>query len=228
MTNRIINNKKSDYHIHSVFSDWVATIEELVQFAGKIGMEEIAITDHSDHLVEILKKVCGITPSWGARYALKNRENVHNDVKVIFWVEWDVINEEWDVCLESQKIEGKFIILSVHRNGYLSNHETAWKWLINAIKRHHDKIDCIGHPHDKDQLWAFIDMKELVEVANQYNIPMEFNRGTFNKGKAIEDKLMYMLEYANKIYVNSDSHSLNSLKKQREECYNYLEKHNIH
>jgi len=41
----------------------VATIEELVQFAGKIGMEEIAITDHSDHLVEILKKVCGITPS---------------------------------------------------------------------------------------------------------------------------------------------------------------------
>jgi len=71
-------------------------------------------------------------------------------------------------------------------------------------------------------------MKELVEVANHYNIPMEFNRGTFNKGKAIEDKLMYMLEHANKIYVNSDAHSLNSLKKQREECYDYLEKHNIY
>lgn len=84
MNNRIINDKKSDYHIHSVFSDGVATIEELVQFAGKIGMEEIAITDHSDHLVDILKERCRITPSGGARYALKNRENVHNKVKVIF------------------------------------------------------------------------------------------------------------------------------------------------
>jgi histidinol phosphatase-like PHP family hydrolase len=84
MTNRIINDPYSDYHIHSVLSDGTATIEEIVQYAGKIGMKEIAITDHSDFMVEILKERCGLMPSGGARYALNSRENVHNEVKVIF------------------------------------------------------------------------------------------------------------------------------------------------
>lgn len=45
MTN-IINNQNSDFHIHSVFSDGCATVEEIVQYAWVIGIEEIAITDH--------------------------------------------------------------------------------------------------------------------------------------------------------------------------------------
>jgi hypothetical protein len=47
-------------------------------------MKEIAITDHSDFIIEKLKKECGITPSGGARYSLSGWQNVHNDVKVIF------------------------------------------------------------------------------------------------------------------------------------------------
>jgi len=93
MTN-IVNDQNSDFHIHSVFSDGCATVEEIVQYAWKIWMEEIAITDHSDHATNILKERYGIIPCGGGRYALNHRENVHNDVKVIFWVEGDVINEE--------------------------------------------------------------------------------------------------------------------------------------
>lgn len=33
---RIINDKYSDYHIHSSFSDGTATVEEIVQYAGKL------------------------------------------------------------------------------------------------------------------------------------------------------------------------------------------------
>jgi histidinol phosphatase-like PHP family hydrolase len=84
MKTHIINDQYSDYHIHSVFSDGTATIEEIVQYAGKLGMKEIAITDHSDAMVEVLKECCGITPSGGARYALNDRKNVHNKVRVIF------------------------------------------------------------------------------------------------------------------------------------------------
>ena len=141
MTN-IINDQNSDYHIHSTFSDWWPTVEEIVQYTWVLGMNEIAITDHSDHAVNILKERCGICPS-GARYTLKNWINVHNDVKVIFWVEWDVLNEDGDVCLTNQQIEWDFIVLSVHYNWYLSNHETATKWLLNAIERYHEKINLI-------------------------------------------------------------------------------------
>jgi histidinol phosphatase-like PHP family hydrolase len=86
-----------------------------------------------------------------------------------------VLNEEGDVCLENQKIEGNFTILSVHRNSYQSQHNTATKGLLNAIERYHDKIHLIGHPYDRRQLGEYIDIKEVVELANMYHIPIEFN-----------------------------------------------------
>ncbi len=221
MTN-IVNNQNSDYHIHSVLSDGSATVEEIVQYAWKIGMETIAITDHSDYLVNILKERYRVCPAWGARYALNNRKNVHNDVKVIFWVEWDVLNEDWDVCLTNQKIEWNFTILSVHWNGYLSAPETTTKWLLNAIEKHHDKINLIGHPYDTNELWEYIEIEPVVELANKYWIAMEFNYWTFRKNRAIKGKLDYMLKNAKNVYVNSDGHSLSSLQIKRQGCYDYL------
>lgn len=84
------------------------------------------------------------------------------------------MNENGDVCLENQKMEGKFTILSVHRN-YQSPHETATKGLLNAIERYHNKIHLIGHPYDVGQLGEYLNIKEIVELANTYRIPLEFN-----------------------------------------------------
>ncbi len=221
MTN-IINDQNSDYHVHSVLSDGSATVEEIVQYAGILGMRTIAITDHSDHSTNILKERYWVCPSGGARYALNSWENVHNDVEVIFWVEWDVLNEDWDVCLVSQQIEWKFTILSVHWNSYLSAPETTTKWLLNAIEKHHNKINLIGHPYDINELWEHIEIEPVVELANKYWIAMEFNYGTFRKNRAIKGKLDYMLKNAKDVYVNSDAHSLSSIKTKRQGCYDYL------
>jgi histidinol phosphatase-like PHP family hydrolase len=147
---------------------------------------------------------------------------VHNDVKVTFWVEWDVINEEWDVCLTNQNIEWNFIVLSVHRNWYLSAPETATKWLLNAIERYHDKINLIGHPYNIKELWEHLEIEPIVELANKYWIALEFNHWTFKWNKAIKEKLDYMLKNAKDIYVNSDAHSLSSIRPKRQECYDYL------
>ena len=221
MTN-IINDQDSDFHIHSVFSDGCATVEEIVQYAWIIWMKEIAITDHSDHATNILKERYGIIPCGWWRYALNHWENVHNDVRVTFGVEWDVLNEEWDVCLTNQNIEWNFIILSVHLNGYLSAPETATKWLLNAIERYHDKINVIGHPYNIKELWEHLEIEPIVELANKYWIALEFNHWTFKWNKAIKEKLDYMLKNAKDVYVNSDAHSLSSIRPKRQECYDYL------
>jgi len=223
MKNNIINDSYSDYHIHSMFSDGCATIEEIVQFAWKIWMKEIAITDHSDHLVKVLEERYWICPSGGARYALNNRKNVHNNVNVIFWVEWDILNENWDICITNQQIEWKFTILSVHRNWYLSEPSTATKWLLNAIEKYHDKINLIWHPYDTKELWEFIKIEPVVELANKYWIAIEFNQWTFDKKNYIEDKLLYVLKNTKKIYVNSDAHNLARMKQLRKSCYDFLE-----
>ena len=41
------------------------------------------------------------------------------------------------------------------------------------------------------------------------------------------EKLDYILKYAKKIYVNSDTHSLSSLQPLRKECYDYLQEKGI-
>lgn len=217
----IVNDQNSDYHIHSTFSDGLPTIEEIVQYAWVLGMEEIAITDHSDHATKILEELCWIRPS-GARYTLGNWINVHNNVKVIFWVEGDVLNEKGDVCLTNQGIEWSFVVLSVHFNGYLSEHKTATKWLLNAIERYHDKINVIGHPYNDRELWEFLEIEPIVELANKYWIAVEFNYWTF-KHHLIKEKLDYVLKNAKNIYVNSDAHTLWSIKPKRQDCYNYLQ-----
>ena len=218
----IVNNSNSDYHIHSILSDGRSTIEEIVQYAWKLGMENIAITDHSDYLTNILQELYWICPCGGGRTKLKHRKNVHNNVNVIFWVEWDVINEDGDVCMTIQNIESDFIILSLHLDWYKSKPKTATKWLLNAIERYHDKIDLIGHLHDSKQLWEFLDIRPIVELANQYWIPIEFNYWTFKK-RSIKEHLDYILRNAKNIYVNSDAHILSDLQTKRKDCYDYLE-----
>jgi histidinol phosphatase-like PHP family hydrolase len=223
MKNNIINDPYSDYHIHSLFSDWVCTIEEITQFAGILWMKEIAITDHSDQAVKVWIEQNKITPGWWARYSLNNWENVRNDVKVIFWVEWDLLNENGDVCLDSQWHPQNFTILSVHRRVYESDPITTWKWFLAAIEKFHDKIDFVWHPYSRKQNWEFIDIKALVDLCNQYDIPIEFNHSVLESGDYIEENLIYVLKNAKKIYVNSDAHNLAQLKQLRKSCYNFLE-----
>ncbi|HBB03870.1 TPA: hypothetical protein DCZ39_03140 [Patescibacteria group bacterium] len=45
---KILNTIHEDYHMHSInYSDGMNTIDEIVQYAGKIGLKKITITDHS-------------------------------------------------------------------------------------------------------------------------------------------------------------------------------------
>ena len=144
---RILNSDKKDYHIHSSnFSDWTSSIEVIVRFSWDIWLKEIAITDHSD--IYINNRWDDLWKQWfSCRRAIKRWKNVFNNVKVIFWVEWDLLNEKWDISSTIQWIEQDFVILSVHKI-YKSEPDTITTWYINAIKRYHGIIKAIGHPCD--------------------------------------------------------------------------------
>ena len=136
LKDRIVNLDNRDYHMHtSSFSDWIPTINELVQFAWQIWMKEIAITDHSQVTIDMFRRHNNISAWSTARFSLRNWKNVYNNVNVIFWVEWDLLNEDWDVCFDIQWREWDFIILSAHSSIYNSDPKTVTKWTINAIKK---------------------------------------------------------------------------------------------
>lgn len=219
---RIINLDNTDYHTHTMsFSDGLNSIDEVVKYAGEIWLNEIAITDHSQAAIDMFKEKHGFFPV-AARYSIKRRKNVHNDVNVIFWVEGDLLNENWDVCFDIQWIEPEFIILSAHSDVYKWKPETVTEATIKAIKKHHDKIKFIWHPCNNWDFWKYIEIEKIVEVANKYSIPLEFNAKNLNKWKTNLKKLDYLLKNANEVYINSDAHVLWELRDVRKLAIEFL------
>ncbi len=205
----------------STFSDGLNSIEEIVIHAGKIWLTEIAITDHSQICLNNFAKNEWFSRSW-ARRTLRSRRNIHNDVSVIFGVEWDLINEQWDVCFDIQWMEPDFCILSAHNRIYEWNPESVTNWTIEAIKRYHERIRFIAHPCNNNDFWKYYDIEKLVAVANEFNIPLEFNAKNLLWGKTNIDKLHILLKSANQIYLNSDAHTLYELQESRKFAISFL------
>lgn len=219
---KIINQDWRDYHIHSSnFSDWTASIEEITRYVWDIWLKEIAITDHSQAVIDLFINKYKFYPST-ARFSLARWQNVRNDVNVIFWVEWDLLTESWDVCFEIQWIEPDFILLSAHLGVYAWNPANITSATIKAIERYHDKIRFIWHPCSTRDYSQYYDIVELVKVANEYDIPLEFNTKNFSKWCTDLDKLDYLLKNANQVYINSDAHSLAELRDNRKNWLDYL------
>ncbi len=214
---RIINPGKEDYHMHSItFSDGLNTIYELVRFAGKIGLETIAITDHSQAMLN-----CKGFSKQTYRDMLDRWENVHNSVEVLFGVEGDLLKANGDICSHIQEVESQLLILSAHPEMYTGGDERITEAYLNAIQRYHNKIDFIGHPcayYFEESL----DIEKLIKAANLYSIPMEFNCANLHNRRTNMDNLQKMLRGADLIIVNSDAHSLVELRDVRTEGFKYL------
>lgn len=213
---------ESDFHIHSLFSDWLNTIDEIVKYAWEIWLKKIAITDHSDATMKKYKEKFWIYQSYSKYIFDIAWKNIWNDVEVVFWVEADLLNKNWDVCFTIQWIESEFNILALHKWLYEDDYNSITEWFINAIEKYHDKIDLIAHLDDVFQWAEYVDIEKIVNCANKYNIPFEFNAYTFINWNSDEKKLRYILDNANEIYINSDAHSLYQLRDYRKIVFDYL------
>lgn len=223
IAHKFVNLDNRDFHMHtSSFSDGLNTIEEVVQFAGKIWLKEICITDHSQAALNrfMERKIGFFTPT--ARWSLKHWQNVHNDVEVHFGVEGDLLNPEWDTCFHIQGFEPEFIILSAHSDVYEGEPETVTDATIRAMERFASKIAFVGHPDNNWDFGKYYDIEKLVDAANRHQIPLEFNAKNLLLGKSNLELTHYILKHADKIYLNSDAHTLAHLRDARPFAIEFL------
>lgn len=214
---KILNSEKEDYHVHSLnFSDGMNTIDELVRFAGRIGMKKLVIADHSQAALDAL--------GWSKknpREVLNRWKNIHNEVEVLFGVEADLLNEQGDICAHIQGIQGDFTILSYHPKIYAGDKQQLTEGYLRAIEKHHEILSAIGHLYVNCQR---VDIAAVVASANHYQIPLELNCFYLvSKRDLDENALNRVLERADRIYVNSDAHTLAELKESRKQGFRYLE-----
>ncbi|MFP4523538.1 MAG: PHP domain-containing protein [Candidatus Nanoarchaeia archaeon] len=211
---QILNpNLDEDYHVHSLnFSDGMNTVDEMVQFAGKIGLKKLYFADHAQ---------IGNRQYLSFRNFINTWKNVHNDVQVGFIVEADVINKDGKVCASIGGIESERFLLSFHPWRYDDNLKTATDALCKAIKMYKDRIICVAHlhSHKNDKL---IDVQQVVRVANECDVAVELN-GNYLRDKICEQRARILCDYANKILINSDAHHLVQLRDNKKKAMDFLQ-----
>ena len=221
---QIINpDNIGDFHVHSsTFSDGFNSIDELVIAAGKLEYQKIAITDHSQDLLDAY----GLARKTHYDIISSGRwENIHNEVKVIFGIEADLLNEKGDICNQIQGHKPDFMILSAHKKVYSGELDKIKLAYLSAIERYGKRINLLGHFCNK-QITNFLeneDIIEIVKLANSYEIAFEINCANLVYGKTDLEKLKLMLDNARLIYVNSDAHTMNELLSIRKEGFDYVE-----
>lgn len=221
IANKIINFNASDFHMHtSSFSDGLNSIEEMVNFAWKIWLKEIILTDHSDWCKEFFNKKWLFSSAW--RWSISSYKNMANNVKVSFGVEWDIIDENGNTSFTIQEKESDFCILSAHSDIYKGPPETVTDATIKAIEKNPWKIKFIWHPTCNNQFWEYYDIEKIIETANKYDIALEINCKSIAKWRNNEKKLDTMLKKGNKFYFNSDAHNLSDLQEFRKKAAKFL------
>jgi len=218
----VVNNEYEDFHMHSLtFSDGMNSVDEIVKFAGDIGLKKIAITDHCQAYLDergyVKKTSYGISKRW---------QNVFNEVEVIFGIECDILNEDGDVSMDIQGRSSEFLLLSSHPNTpYSGDPEKITLGYLNAIEKYSDKISFLAHPcsiyYEK-----FIDINPIIELCNKYEIPMELNCANLANKRTNISNLKSMLKQCDQIYINSDGHTLYEIKHLRKMGYKFIEENN--
>ena len=135
---KIMNLGKEDYHMHTItYSDGLNSVDEMVKTAEELGMSEIAITDHSQIYLD--KK--GFSRKSHRDLVSGGRwKNIFGDMKVIFGIEADLLNEDGDICSNIQGIESDFLVLSAHKGVYEGDVVNITDAYVRAIERFSDRI----------------------------------------------------------------------------------------
>ncbi len=169
-----INDIKGDLHMHTTYSDGIASVQQMAEEAYSRGLQYIVITDHSRSL--------GIANGLSIERLLAQQEEVrHVDalmagkIRVFHGTEMD-INADGGLDYPDEILaQLDFVIASLHVSLRQERAQITQR-LLNAIQNPH--VDMIGHPTaryipDRDPVDA--DMDAVFESAKTHSKVLEIN-----------------------------------------------------
>jgi histidinol phosphatase-like PHP family hydrolase len=209
---------KSDFHLHSTFSDGHNTPEEIVEHAILKNFDEIAIVDHVRR-----------TTDWLNNFAIEieRLKNVYrNRIKLYSGIEAKVINLEGDIDASPEffaKIDlvlGAFHRIPKGQDEYLSEveiimdkHRALEFWFTGFMKLlENNYVNIVAHPTailKRHGIRVPSDMKKSIARKSAYcGKVLEIN----SKYQVPDDEFIKILESNNvMLSFGSDSHSIEEM-----------------
>ncbi len=203
---------KGDLHMHTTYSDGLASIEEMAQQAKRLGYEYIAITDHTEHL-----KVAHGMDEKRIRTQLEEIDTLNeklDGITILKSAEVDIL-EDGSLDMPQSMLKAlDLAVCSVHTKFNLSR-EKQTKRILKAMENPHFSI--LAHPTGRliglREPYA-IDMEAVMQKAKERGCILELN--------AQPDRLdlndihcKMAKEMGVRIAVSTDAHSLKDLELMR-------------
>ena len=164
---------RGDLHIHTKWSDGTGTIEEMAQKAMSLGLEYIAICDHS--------KSMGIARGLDEERLRKQMAEIDKlnerleGFRVLKGIEVD-IKADGNLDLPNSVLKDlDFVVASIH-SGFKADERQMTERMIRAI--HNDYVSTIGHPTGRIILRRrpyALNLDKVFEAAAEQGVMMEIN-----------------------------------------------------
>jgi len=196
-------------HVHSSWSDGNAELEEIAERAQQLGLEYVAICDHSKSL--------GIARGLDEnrlKDQMREIERLNKNFegfKLLKGIEVDIMA---DGCLDLKNSVLKdldFVVASIH-SGFKSGAEKLTERMISAI--HNEYVSTIGHPTGRliQRRHPYpLDLKKVLSVAADQRVMMEIN--AFPNRLDLNDvNSEAAMEQGISMSIGTDAHTLGQLK----------------
>lgn len=200
-------NVKIDSHMHTIVSGHAYnTINEMIDFANKKGMEVICITEHAPAM-----------PGSAHDFYFSNMHILKNKptpIPVLFGAEANILNSEGYIDLDEFELKQQDIVIASLHNPCFNPH--IEKTIENCTEAYlavmnNPYVTIIGHPDDSlfpinyDKfVRKAVETHTIIELNNSSNNPNGFRKGA--KERDIE-YLNLCKKYGAYISLGSDAHS---------------------
>ena len=167
------NEVRGDLHVHTNWSDGFNSIHEMAMEAKRLGLEYIAICDHS----ETLRIAHGLSGESLLRQ-LEEVRKINREIEGFTVLQGVEVNIKTDGSLDIKDQilnEMDIVIASIH-SGFKQSREQVTDRLITAI--HNEYVNVIGHPTGRliNRREPYqVDLSKVFETAEEQEVFMEIN-----------------------------------------------------
>jgi len=199
------NDLKGDLQMHTTWSDGANSIESIAQEAMKLGLEYIAITDHTKSLP--------VAGGLNEKELLKHGKEIDKinkklkGFKILKGAEVEVL-KDGRLDIKDEVLKGLDVVgIAVHSNFKMPKEQMTER-IIKAMKN--PNADILFHPTGRliNQRPPYqLDMEKIIRVAKETKTVLEINARA--ERLDLKDEYARMAKEAGvKLSINSDSHNI--------------------
>ncbi|HUT95178.1 MAG TPA: DNA polymerase/3'-5' exonuclease PolX [Thermoguttaceae bacterium] len=207
-----LDDVRGDLHMHSTWTDGLATIEEMAAAAKKRGLKYVAITDHSKRVAMAGGlNASALRRQWAEVDALNERLK---GFRVLKGVEVDIL-ERGGLDLDDDVLsEADWVVASVHY-GQNQSRDKITRRVVEALENPH--VSAIAHPTGRllNRRKAYeIDLDAVLKAARDCGKMMELNAHPMRLD--LDDVACAAARnYGVPVVISTDAHNVNGLAATR-------------